>query len=263
MNLLEKIEKMEPYYAGNRKEIQKPSKKPSRKLPKKTQDAVLVFTICLTVVLAGIGVFLFNSAVSHGAEAVQGAYLSAKKDAENSIYQTFYDTAEARYHVKNEIAISVDSIREAANLEVLKVSDVEYIIQNKKESKDGITSWLEVPGEGVFTVDLQASEFVVDNQHRYILARIPNPVLSECRIQYQNVVQLEYRGNTISDSIKDGENLAQKQINEAYMKIRTEFTSNPRFFNAACSAAETMVTNLIKSLNPDIPDLTVEVAFME
>lgn len=140
---------------------------------------------------------------------------------------------------------------------------MEYIIQEGNKSNNGITSWLEVPGEGVFTVDLQVSEFIIDNKHHYILARIPNPVLSECRVLYQDAVQLEYKNDIFNDSIKVGEDLARMQFKEAYMRIMTEFTSNPNFFDSARSAAETIVVNLIKSFNPDIPDLVVEVNFIE
>ena len=223
----------------------------------------MVVIICLTVVFAGVSAYLFSATVAKGIAAANDAYSSSRVDTEKSVYQMFYDAAEARYHVRNEEAISVDNIREKANLEVLKVCDVEYIIQEGDKNNKGITSWLEVPGEGMFTVDLETSEFIVDNQHRHITARIPNPVLSECRVIYQDVVTLEFKNNAFHDSIRDGEDLAKKQLNEAYMKIMTEFTSNPKFFLAARSSAEKMVVNLIKSVNPDIPDLTVEVDFID
>ena len=169
----------------------------------------------------------------------------------------------ATQRASNEVSVAVENVREEAKLEVLKVGDVEYIIQDGDKSNHGITSWLEVPGEGVFAVDLQASEFVVDNKHHYVLARIPSPILSECRVLYQDVVQLEFKNDMFNDSIKDGEELAQRQFKEAFAKMRTEFTSNPTYIEAACSAAETMVANLIKSFNPDIPDLVVEVDFID
>lgn len=53
--------------------------------------------------------------------------------------------------------------------------------------------------------------------------------MSECGLLYQNAVQLEYRNNGSNESIKDGEELAQKQFDEAYVKMQTEFTSNPQY----------------------------------
>lgn len=263
MNLIQTRDEIEPYYAEESVKKHKRNKKVSKKLPKVIQDRILVGAICLTVVLCGISFCLIRDTVKRGTAAANEAYVSTKDDTEKRIYQRFYDAAEAQYHTSNDVSISVDSIREEAKLEVLKVSDVEYIIQEGNKSNNGITSWLEVPGEGVFTVDLQVSEFIIDNKHHYILARIPNPVLSECRVLYQDAVQLEYKNDIFNDSIKVGEDLARKQFKEAYMRIMTEFTSNPNFFDSARSAAETIVVNLIKSFNPDIPDLVVEVNFIE
>lgn len=263
MDLLRNRNAIEPRFDGEvTKQPQKKRKGPKR-LPKVIQDRILITAICLTLVFAGISVYLLSDTVSRGATAANAAYISSKEDMEKSIYQMFYDAAEARYHTSNEVSITVENIREEANLEVLKVCDVEYIIQNGDKTNHGITSWVEVPGEGVFAVDLQASEFIVDNKHHHVLARIPNPILSECRLLYQDVVQLEFKNDMLNDSIKVGEELAQKQFKEAFSKMRAEFTSDPTYMEAACSAAETMVTNLVKSLNPGIPDLVVEVDFVD
>ena len=262
MSVLRSKEALVPKADGAEESLDRKKKTP-KKLPKVIQDRILIAAICLTVVFVGLCVYFFGATVAKGASAAHDAYIAAKEHTEKSIYQMFYDAAEARYHTSNEVTISVESIREEANLEVLRVSDVEYIVQEGDDTNKGITSWLEVPGEGVFTVDLKASEFVIDNQHHYILARIPNPVLSNCEIIYKDAVQLEYKNNFTNDSIKDGEDLARTQYKEAYIKIWTEFTSNQQFFLAAQSAAKTMVTNLIKSFNPDIPDLVVDVEFIE
>lgn len=263
MNLLQNREDIESRITGGVIEQPKGKRQGPKKLPKVLQDRILVAAICLTIVFAGISVYLIRDTLKRGATAANEEYISSKEDAENSIYQKFYDAAEARYHTSNDVSITVENICEEANLEVLKVSDVEYSIQEENRSNKGITSWLEVPGEGVFAVDLRKSEFIVDNKHHYVLVRIPRPVLCECGLLYQNAVQLEYRNGIFNDSIKDGEELAQKQFDEAYVKMQTEFTSNPQYFDAACSAAEIMVANLIKSFNPDIPDLVVEVGFID
>lgn len=263
MDQLQNRAAIEPPFAGEVKKQPQKKRKGPRRLPKVVQDRLLITAICLTLAFAGVSVYLLSDTVSRGATAANAAYISSKEDMENGIYQRFYDAAEARYHTSNEVSVTVENVREEAKLEVLKVADVEYIIQDGDKSNHGITSWLEVPGEGVFAVDLQASEFVVDSKHHYVLARIPSPILSECRVLYQDVVQLEFKNDMFNDNIKDGEELAQRQFKEAFAKMRTEFTSNPTYIEAACSAAETMVANLIKSFNPDIPDLVVEVDFID
>lgn len=39
--------------------------------------------------------------------------------------------------------------------------------------------------------------------------------------------------------------------------------SNPYIYKNAQNVAVSMITNLVKELNPDIPDLTVEVEFVD
>ena len=182
----------------------------------------------------------------------------------SSIKLWSYNMGEASNHVKNSGTISVESVQEKAELEVLKVSDVEYITNNKSEDK--VTSWLEVPGNGVFTVDLSLSEFVVDDARHYVLVRVPKPEIQaeNIEIDTQKVKILAYENNHWvfdNGSVEEGEKLVLNQLSEAQTKIQEDIQSNERYFEIAQTSARNNIKQLIKSLNEDISDLDIEVEF--
>jgi len=175
-----------------------------------------------------------------------------------------YNLAEAEHHVKNRGIISIENIQEKADLEVLEVSDVEYITNEK--SGDMVTSWLEVPGTGVFTVNLAMSEFVIDDIRHYVLARVPKPEIKaeNIKIKTKEVKILAYQNNHwIFDngSVEEGEELARRQMGEAQAIIQEDVQSNERYFEIAKSSAENIIKQLIKSFNKDVENLDVEVEF--
>lgn len=61
----------------------------------------------------------------------------------------YQSAAEEKYHVSNRVSIYIGNLQEEQKLEVLKVNDVEFIIENKEDNKENIISWLEVPGKGL------------------------------------------------------------------------------------------------------------------
>lgn len=196
----------------------------------------------------------------------KSAYVESKSAAHDRVYAGFYDKAynyaERSNHVSNRISISLGDVRETANLRVLEVTDVEYIIENEDDNNDGISAWLEVPGKGFFTVDLQTSEFLVDEERREVVVRVNEPVLSDFTIDYQNVNELDFSNSGGNDSISVGEDIARKQCREAYSELHTAFLSDQNYLESAKRSAENIITNLIKQLNPDIPDLSVIVEYM-
>lgn len=175
-----------------------------------------------------------------------------------------YNIGEASNHIKNRGYISIESVQEKADLEVLKVSDVEYITNEKEEDK--VTSWLEVPGTGVFTVNLAMGEFIVDNERHYVLARVPKPEIKakNIEIETQKVKILAYENNRWcfdNGSVEEGEELVLEQLSEAQTKIQEDVQSNERYFEIAKSSAENIIKQLIKSINEDVSNLDIEVEF--
>lgn len=216
--------------------------------------------ILLSVILALISVNLLT-------RSTRNAYDTAKAEQSQSVYNSFYERSfraeEAKHHVANDIAISITSVQEVDRLEVLTVSDVEYVILDKEDNKENITSWLEVPGTGIFTVDLTLGEFTVDSQRQYVHVRVPRPALTDFTIDYANVKQLFWDDDIFNGSVKAGEDLVQEQIRGGSLLLKQYMTSNRMIYESAADAAKLLVDSLVKQFNPDVPNLTVEVEFID
>ena len=78
---------------------------------------------------------------------------------------------------------------------------------------------------------------------------------------HSKVQVLRFASNTWNSSISDGEQLAGKQLNEARTKIQEDISSNLQYYEFAEKSAVSLIENLIKALNTDIPDLKVEIEF--
>lgn len=221
--------------------------------------------VSLLVVCAVVGIFFRSVAI--GVEAAETAFSRTKEEAEAKAYQDFYDRAynkaEKENRVSNEVKIFIDKIKEVARLEVLVVRDVEFVAENAEDNKENITSWIEVAGEGIFTVDLTVGEVLVDKGRQYVIVRVPEPKLTEYAIDHDSIRVLKWENDWWNDSIAKGEALAQKNMSEADALIKKEFTSNQRYYQAAKASAENLIVNFVKELNPHLPELKVIVEFME
>ncbi len=238
---------------------------------------ILLACICLALT-----VILFADALSVATAAAGEAFDQAENNTEQAIYQKFYDkafdNAEKAHHVSNRAFISIDGLREMQKLEVLPVSEVSYQVEEQEE-KEGIqgaisgitdffnkdnTSWLEVPGKGVFTVDLQAAEFIIDAQRQLVLIRIPGPELFNFTLDYENVEVLYFdEGGILKNSAKYGVDKAVEQLQNAELEMIQRISNNQELYQQAQTAAGNMLTSLVKELNPQLPDLTVEVEFLD
>ena len=196
---------------------------------------------------------------------MKNAYQTAEQNAYNGIYQTAFDIAEAQNHVSNYAVITVEGIQEVSRLEVLTVSGSEFVIKNA-DSNDKTVSWLEVQGTGVFTVDLSAGEFIVDSERQSVLVKIPKPTLTECTVtgtgkHFWNNGGIFY--NLFKGSVADGVRLSQEQMGEGRMKLETSMRQSRIFNDASKDAAINMIQSLVQQWNPNVPDLRVEVEFVE
>ena len=224
-----------------------------------------VGTTVILVIIFILSVFFISKAIGKGtmalAESYNAAYASEKEKTYSELYEKYYNRAEAEYHVSNRVSISVEDLKETAALEVLKVSDIEYVIEDGADNKDNITTWLEVPGEGVFVVDLQKAEFIVDDERQFVRVRAPYPEITNITIDYKNVQNLIFKNDIFNDSDRVGEDLAREMLKEAYELFEDEFTSNQYFYGTAENIAKISVECLVRQFNPDVPNLTVEVEF--
>ncbi len=232
--------------------------------------------------IAGVILILIILAVvfvSVGSQAAMSAYSVKKDQVSEETYDMFYgkiyDAAESAHHVSNDVTISIGSLQEENRLEVLKVSDVVYEITENGQSGSGIgsmlsrifnrtvDSWLKVPGTGVYTVDMETAEFIIDNDHKYVLVRMMIPELSEFSIDYANVEELYFKDNSIfHNPARVGVDLVIEQLNDAEKDLIDEITSNDRFRDSSLTATVNIVTGLIRELNQDLPDLTIEIEFI-
>lgn len=212
----------------------------------------------LAVVFLVAALFLYNN----GMRRTQEAYENSRRNVSDKFYQAAYDFEEARHHVSNYIVINVEDIRNTARLEVLKVNDTEFVIERPSDDGYGIYSWLEVQGVGVFTVDLTASEFIADNERQYVLVNIPNPVLTQCAVEKTGK---HFWKNTsiFNGSIAEGVRLSQEQLNEGRLCLEDAMRQSRRFYEASRKAAVSMVESRVKQWNPELPDLQVEVNFID
>ena len=138
---------------------------------------------------------------------------------------------------------------------------MEYIVEHALDNQNGITSWLEVPGRGTYVVDLQASEFIVDDERSYVKARAPYPELANISIDCVNVHKLFFKNDMLNDSLKIGEEMARRQLSSADLLIKKEFASNQRFYLSAQEVAVSSIECLVKQLNPQVENLLVDVEF--
>lgn len=257
---------------------QPPRKKKSGRL---SRQNFTLGALGISAVLLCLCVYLILDTITLGAGAAIDSFGPAKDEAANEVYQIFYDqsfkVAEEAHHVSNNASISIGNLHEVQKLEVLKVSDVSYETPNPEdqgwfadfvESIVGIldadmVSWLEVPGSGVFTVNLQASEFIIDEERQYVLIRVPNPELAEFTIDYENVELLLFeKGGAFKNSAKYGADLAVEQLQNAELTMMQNVNDNQTFHQKAKDATINMLVNLVKQLNPQLPDLVVEVEFI-
>lgn len=222
--------------------------------------------IVLSVVMIFATVLIFRDMISSGAKASFHSYTNAYNEQKKATYQEKYDayknSAEEKFHVSNRVSIYIGNLKEEEKLEVLKVSDKEFVIEDKGDNEGNVTSWLEVLGEGTFVVDLKAGEYIVDNERAHVLVRVPYPELTNIKIDHDNVQPRLFKGGTIRNgSYREGEDLARRQLSQAEALIRKEFVSNQNFYLNAQKAAISTIETLVKELNPEVENLVVKVEF--
>ncbi len=262
MKMLSQTDKMEEFEREDNTEQESDYKKP-HSFRKKLK------AIMMMILFGCVAVFLVMDAATVGIEAYRTAYDSAKQMSKNETREEFYNKAlaiaERTNHVSNKATIEIDKIQEMARLEVLKVSDVAYLTE-KYEDKTWILKtgdvdvWLEVLASGVFTVDLQKSEFIIDNERAYVLIRVPKPELSDFRIDRGEPLLIDEQGWPTAEI---GEDAVREMLNNAELSIRQGILENQETYKKAESLAIKLLQNLVKGLNLDIPNLTVEVEFMD
>lgn len=259
-----------------------PVKSKKKKFDGMSHKQFILGTLAILTVLLCLCTYLILDTFTVGTEAAIDSFSITKDEAAREVYQFFYDKsfdlAEKTHHVSNNVSITIGELREEQKLEVLKVSDVSYETSEPKdqgwfdtlvESVVGVfdaevISWLEVPGNGVFSVNLQAGEFIVDEEHQYVLIRVPSPELTEFSIDYENVELLLFeKGGMFKNSAKYGVDKAIEQLQSAELTMMQKVNNNQEFYKRARESTEKMLVNLVKQLNPQFPSLDVKIEFID
>lgn len=226
-----------------------------KKIPAHVRNIViLALMILASIALVSIGMWRMGR-----------AYQAAEQDAYDGIYQIAFDHAEARNHVSNYAVISIEGLQEVSRLEVLSVTGSEFVIKNA-DKDDKTVSWLEVQGRGVFTVDLSIGEYIVDRERQSVLVKVPKPVLTECAVTRTGKRFWNNGGvfqNAFKGSVADGVLLSQAQIREGRMALEDSMRKSRVFNESSRKAAVNMITKLVHQWNPNVPDLRVDVEFMD
>lgn len=234
--------------------------------------SVLRYLICfLGLILLAFCTFILG---------IQGTYHSAKdtakQETEESFYNAVFELSESAHHLSNDITIQIQGITEIRNLEVLNVFLTDYQIWPEQETSGGVLdivvdpligdaeAWIRFDGIGTFTVSLQNADFILDEQRKSVLVRVPSPVMERVLIQQDedDVLYTSDAGlfNNASDT---GQQLVLSLTQKAQQDMTAKARSNPEYYAQAKASAEKTITQLIKNLNPDLPDLIVEVEFID
>lgn len=224
--------------------------------------------IGVTIGLVVLCVWLLLDTMTVGARAASQSYQETMEKSEQDIYNKFYEEAYTRseksYHVRNQLSIRVEEIKEEQKLEVLEVQDTDYMIVDELTEK-GMNVWAEYSGKGVYTVNLKMSEFVIDHLHQHVLIRLPRPELTNFTLLSTEIKYFEDKGKTFGKhSVAEGFRLMKETEAEMDKKMRKNLKGvDQDNYNMAKKSAKNLITTWVKALNPEAIDLKVEIEFME
>lgn len=248
--------------------IDKFTEKRMDKLEKKygKKGTLLLFSI-LVLLLVLTGVF-WNGLVSSGAKSAKAHFEYSKEvskqNAYDKTYSAAYDKAIKKYQATNDVYITVGNIKEVSNLQVLSVLERVLVTQTDEEKAGGIFGigsieyWIIYEGYGIYTINMQVSEFIIDNSRHYVLARIPRPELTINMDANSESVKLQTA--KINDQLAS--NLYRSATVRAYNQL-AEKIDNGEYYRNAENEAKEQVKKLIERLNSDVSDLAVEVKFLD
>lgn len=252
---------------NTRKQIVEDYKKETSDFKKKNGSVGTIVLYCFLAVLVIVGILMVRKAISVGTDSFKDSYNNKKESISSEIYQKFYDEAEKKYHVTNRATINLGNIREESKLEVLKVIESTCVIQTDKERSEGNHRWVKYTGEGIFTIDLTISEFLVNNDKHYVLIRIPEPSMTEFQILNENTEYLMYAYDKLigNGSIEQGVSLSMDFQARAYTEIKNSIYDNQNYFIKAKESAKEELTKIVKLLNStdEMSDLVVEIEFFD
>lgn len=257
-----------------------------KSIPKKAYIPTIVAVVAVVAICIAMLCNIQAEMLKAAENQFHLAFTTTRKETYDKLYDWAYEKGEKKYHVSNRIIIDIDGIKETETLEVLDVSasDVkEYKFDNELTKPTNIflelisfvtgsqtasappqaVVWLEGSCIGTYEVDLKSSEIIVDNENKYVLVSLPSPSLKF--ISHDFEVKYFNNGTKPFCKVLDGSNqwgLDAAIHDTADMTSHLHDMLNDRDqSDLAREQAETLIENLIRELNSDIPDLDIEVKF--
>lgn len=211
------------------------------------------------------------SGITNFTHSFSDASSAAKKESYDENYDKYYhkayDKAMKENAISNSIYISVTGIQEMSKYEVLAVIEDATITETEEQKNEGIYAWTRYKGKGIYTVDLEKSEILVDHANYYVSIRIPHPVFSYIPLveETEKMLYIDNRKQYFFFPKKDtktGLDIRDQQSSKAHDQIYNSIKNNNSYYEKANEFAISSLTNLVKSLNPDIADkLTIDISF--
>lgn len=261
---------------------EKKERKTKNKKEKLTDREISIWALFVSMALIALSAFLLVDAVAVSVGTAVNSFRDKVSETSEEIskkfYQFSYEYAEKKTHVSNRATIELGDIQMQSNLQVLQVSDVYYEIFPKEKRdllgdlinfipdlfKEDVTLWMEVPCEGIFTVNLETAEFITDPENSYVLVRLFEPEMTNFGILYDQIQFWHYeKGGVFNDNAKFGADKARELLKDADLQMKQKLKNDPERFTKAKESTRIFLTSLIKELNPDFENLTVDIEFME
>ena len=219
--------------------------------------------ICVSIIVIAtvLAFYLIRDSIEIAAKSVSKNFEEAKTEQYNASFEEARQKAYDKNRLSQEVSIYIGDIQEISKLEVLKVSEQSYTIQDEETKKAGITYWTKNTVFGIYTVDLSIAELIVDKKNNYILVKIPEPVLTISPSgQYETKL---YRKIKFSDgNNEEGSELAMKQLKAGEAALKTKIETNQSYKTKAKESAEEIIKNFIYVLNPDNSSLIIEIEYL-
>lgn len=220
--------------------------------------------LLLVLLLAALSIVFFHWGKSILLHSAKEAYDSKKDEAYQQTYNNYVSMGEQAYHTSNRPQISVSFAEEASELEVLTVTATVFVCNAEK------TIWEEITGASHFSVNLKAAEYIIDEERSTVYVHLPEPRLEETVSLDETSIQeykLQSDGNLsrtvqkIKGSIQGGISDSMDMRKEAVNQILNDLQSDTDYPEVAKESATTMISALLRKLNPTVSDLKIFVDF--
>lgn len=222
---------------------------------------------CVLVILILTAAFIPFMIVKNGAKSMYNEFTTQYNDyskkIEEAITNYIYDLEETANHSSGSVYINLGEIKEVSNLQVYEVGHDAYVIENKEDNPKRTTLWLFYSAVGTYKVDLSNAEFAVDNINKKVTVTIPELefnwsfIYEDSKIIFEaDDIDLNFENNgKITDQIQS------RLLSKANDEMVSYFVNNQENDDKAKQAAKDSIERMIKMLNPNITDITVEVIY--